>query len=151
MNMDSISIRFNELFEQGQILVSRMCAGRKAGELKFNWVPNDCIVEYQSWVLSAVNLVHIIVLEDNIFAMQCNDLMALEKSRGRISSPFFLRIFGLFSSAKDEWEKGLLKKIEFIVAGATFDKFLDHASDYHRGGKKTESSVLASAVLEDTV
>ncbi|WP_227870579.1 hypothetical protein [Orrella marina] len=34
---------------------------------------------------------------------------------------------------------------------STFDDFLIHANDFHRVGKKTESSVLCSAVFEDAV
>jgi uncharacterized protein YutE (UPF0331/DUF86 family) len=45
----------------------------------------------------------------------------------------------------------MLAKIEYIIAAATFDEFLDHAKEYHGANKKMEASVLASAVLEDTV
>ncbi len=33
----------------------------------------------------------------------------------------------------------------------SFDSFLDHAAQYHKGNKKIEAAVLGSAVLEDTV
>ena len=58
---------------------------------------------------------------------------------------------GLLIGAKEEWEHGLLEKIEYIIAGATFDDFLDHVTQYHKGNKKIEAAVLGSAVLEDTV
>jgi uncharacterized protein YutE (UPF0331/DUF86 family) len=58
---------------------------------------------------------------------------------------------GLLASTREEYEHGLLGKIEYIVAAATFDDFLDHATSYHKANKKIEASVMASAVLEDTV
>jgi uncharacterized protein YutE (UPF0331/DUF86 family) len=60
-------------------------------------------------------------------------------------------MLGLLKGTKEEWDHGLLGRMEYIVAGATFDDFLDYADEYHKGNKKMESSVLASAVLEDTV
>ena len=60
-------------------------------------------------------------------------------------------MLGLLTGVKDEWDHGLLGKIEYIVAGATFDDFLDHAAQYHKGSKKIEAAVLGSAVLKDTV
>jgi len=61
------------------------------------------------------------------------------------------RALGLLLSARDEWSAGMLRRIEYVIAAATFDDFLDHAAEYHKAGKKIEASVLASAVLEDTV
>jgi uncharacterized protein YutE (UPF0331/DUF86 family) len=57
----------------------------------------------------------------------------------------------LLNSAYDEWQYGLLKDIQYIVAAETFDDFLDHAASYHKSNKVIESSVLASSVLEDTI
>jgi len=68
-----------------------------------------------------------------------------------IASHLVQKMYGVLNAAKTEWDHGLLRKIEYIVIAATFDDFLDHAAAYHRGNKKTESSVLASAVLEDTI
>jgi len=63
----------------------------------------------------------------------------------------FHKVLGLLTSAKQEWDRGLLRQIEYIVTAEAFDDFLDHASLYHKGNKKVEASVLASAVLEDTI
>lgn len=48
-------------------------------------------------------------------------------------------------------QNGLLRKVEYIFVASTFDDFLTHAADFNRAGKKTESSVLCSAVFEDAV
>jgi hypothetical protein len=46
---------------------------------------------------------------------------------------------------------GLLRRAEYIFVASTFDDFLDHATEFHRAGKKIESAVLCSAVFEDAV
>jgi len=102
-------------------------------------------------MLSVTNLIYAILPDNNVYVKQCGDLLSNEKFKTGISSPLFLRLFGIFSSAKNEWDKGLLNKFEYIIAGATFDNFLDHATQYHKGNMKTEAGVLASAVLEDTM
>ncbi|GAI58184.1 unnamed protein product [marine sediment metagenome] len=60
-------------------------------------------------------------------------------------------MLGLLISAQTDWSEGMLREIEYVIAAETFDDFLDHATSYHRAGKKIEASVLASAVLEDTI
>lgn len=44
-----------------------------------------------------------------------------------------------------------MRKAECIFVASTFDEFLDHAAEFHKSGKKIESSVLASTVFEDAV
>ncbi|GAI03064.1 unnamed protein product, partial [marine sediment metagenome] len=68
-----------------------------------------------------------------------------------IPSKIVLKMLGLLISAQEEWSKGMLREIEYVIAAETFDDFLDHAASYHKAGKKIEASVLASAVLEDTI
>lgn len=46
---------------------------------------------------------------------------------------------------------GFLKKAEYIFTATAFDDFLDHAEQFHKAGKKIESSVLSSIVFEDTL
>jgi hypothetical protein len=61
------------------------------------------------------------------------------------------KLLGLLDSVLEEIQRGLLRKAEYIFIASTFDDFLDHASEYHKANKKIESSVLASAVFEDSV
>jgi uncharacterized protein YutE (UPF0331/DUF86 family) len=57
----------------------------------------------------------------------------------------------LVEALRDDWDKGLARRIEYVVIAETFAGFLDQAEDYHRGQKKIEASVLVSAVFEDGV
>jgi uncharacterized protein YutE (UPF0331/DUF86 family) len=50
-----------------------------------------------------------------------------------------------------ELSENRLLKIEYEITATNFDDFLDHAKHYHKGGKKTEAAVIASAIFEDTI
>ena len=62
-----------------------------------------------------------------------------------------LNLHGVLASLLDEMKAGLLNRVEDIIISETFDKFLDYAIEFHKGGKKKESSILASVVLEDSI
>lgn len=115
------------------------------------WVPKVRIPEFRSWLTSAVNLIHYVSPSGAPLAQECDRLMEDDHLKQGVPSDVLVLMLGLLRGAKDDWEHGFLGRIEYIVAGATFDDFLDHAAEYRRGNKKIEASVLASAVLEDTV
>lgn len=143
---DKICERFNELLKEGADLVQKL--PKNPYELR---VSNEEIPRYQSWLSSVSNLIRVVTKEDNYFSEECNRLITHEHMSGGIPKQIIQKMQGLLSSAKEEWSKGLLRKIEYVISAATFDDFLDHAAVYHKGNKKTEASVLASAVLEDTI
>jgi hypothetical protein len=121
-----------------------------AGSYQY-WVPKVRIPEFRSWLTSAANLIYHVSPPSSHLTQECNRIMADEHLKQGVSSNVLVLMLGLLTGAKDEWDHGLLGKIEYIVAGATFDDFLDHADEYHKGNKKVEAAVLGSAVLEDTV
>ncbi|NQT24299.1 hypothetical protein HQ585_02985 [candidate division KSB1 bacterium] len=145
---ENIGGRFTELVSIGQNLIKT--APHYKGKLEY-WVPDERVAEYQQWISSSANLINIVTLPDSTFRKECARILADKDAMTGISSKMIQKMYGLLSSAKDEWEQGLLRKIEYMVVAETFDDFLDHADVYHKGNKKTEASVLASAVLEDTV
>jgi len=53
------------------------------------------------------------------------------------------KMLGILESLAADLRAGLLNKFEYIVLGASFDNFLEHALDFHRSGKKQEAAVLA--------
>lgn len=115
------------------------------------WVPEVRIPEFRSWLTSASNLIHFVVSAETPLANECDRLMADDHLRQGVPSKLVVLMLGLLTGAKDDWDHGMLGKIEYIVAGATFDDFLDYAAQYHKGNRKIEAAVLGSAVLEDTV
>jgi len=158
---EEVTKRFEALINHGRGLIGTLGPATSVihadGKIEYNqksyeyWVPQKRIPEFRSWLTSASNLIHFVVPSETHLAKECDHLMADEHLKQGVPSNLLVLMLGVLSGTKDEWEHGLLGRIEYIVAGATFDDFLDYAAEYHKGNKKTESSVLASAVLEDTV
>ncbi len=157
---EDINNRFEALINQGQSLIGTIGPAlvkiSRDGNKTYDqnsyeyWVPQKRIPEFRSWLTSAVNLIHYVAPPEAHIAKECDRFLADDDLKRGVTSSVLVQMLGLLTRAKDEWEQGLLGKIEYIVAGATFDDFLDHAAEYHKGNRKIESSVLASAVLEDT-
>lgn len=145
---EDIEKRLSELLTIGQNLVNTLPYDKYGPTY---WVDKRRIVEYQQWLSSAANLIHLIAYSGSTFTEECEKLMNDKETESGIPTRIVQKMRGLLESAQDEWNRGLLRKIEYIIAAETFDDFLDHAISYHKGGKKIESSVLASAVLEDTI
>ena len=145
---DKICERFNELLREGAELVQNLPKDPHGSE---PWVRNEEIPKYQSWLSSVSNLIRTVTKNDSYFSEECTRLITHELMGHGIPTQIIQKMQGLLSSAKEEWSKGLLRKIEYVISAATFDDFLDHAAEYHKGNKKIEASVLASAVLEDTM
>lgn len=140
--------RFSELLTVGEKLVNSLPSDEHGPR---NWVQPHRIAEYQQWLSSVANLMHLVAPRDSTFIVECDRTMNDDALKHGVPARVVQKMHGLLKSADEEWKRGLLRKIEYIVAAETFDDFLDHAASYHKGNKKIESSVLASAVLEDTI
>ncbi len=158
---EKIKERFTTLLGEGKSLIESIppleiptdqYGGRKCipGRLESS-VKDPDIPRYQSWLSSVANLLHNITSPKSYFAKECDQLMSDEGFKHGVPSTIVLKMYGLLKAANTEWEHGLLRNIKYVIMAATFDDFLDHAAFYHKGNKKTEASVLASTVLEDTV
>ncbi len=145
---ENIRKRLNSLIREGKSLTQRLEDSN--GEIRF-WVDEFMISIYQKWLASAYNLVSIISNPGSYYFDEATKCINFKPSQRGIPSDTIIKIYGLLLSLKEEIKNGLLKKIEFIFGAITFDNFLDHADYYHKANKKVESSVLASAVLEDTL
>jgi hypothetical protein len=144
---EELQARFGELMKHGGALVAGLPRDEYGPE---NWIRGDQIPQYQRWLTSVVNLLSIVTVSDSFYVREASRLMGHAEQGQGIMSATVQKMAGLLESAYEEWQRGLLRKIEFIVAASTFDDFLDHAAMYHKGNKKVEAAVLASAVLEDT-
>ncbi|MBN1795871.1 MAG: hypothetical protein JW804_04295 [Sedimentisphaerales bacterium] len=158
---EDITNRFEALINQGQKLIGTLGPAvsiiRQDGTTEYDnnkyeyWVPEKKIPEFRAWLSSATSLIHFITPDGTHYAQECDKVMASEDLERGIPSKVLVLMLGLLMGAKNDWQCGFLGKMEYIISGATFDDFLDHAEKYHKGGKRIESSVLASAVLEDTI
>jgi hypothetical protein len=144
-----IEKKFTELLATGQKLTNSIPYDKYGSPV--HWVDVKRIAEYHQWLTSVANLVNLIAPANSIFMAECNRLMNDERFKIGIPTRVVQQMYGVLNSALEEWKAGLLRKIEYIVVAETFDDFLDHATQFHKGNKKIESSVLASVVLEDTV
>ena len=140
--------RCEELITKGLQLVAQI---RYFKGSPHYWYRDEEIADIQSWIASVGNYFRLTASPDTYFYQECNRI--LEDPDLRRGVPFHIvqKLLGLLQSIKTEIERGLLKKAEYLFIATTFDDFLDHASTYHKGGKKIESAVLASAVFEDTI
>lgn len=115
------------------------------------WVPEHQIAAYMKWLSSALNLIEVLAPPGSHYARESTRIQEHEDFGTGVASQLFRQTLGLLQAAKEDFEKGLLSRVEYVVAGAAFDDFLDHAAAYHKGNMKNEAAVLAGAVLEDTV
>lgn len=145
---ETIDQRFKDLIQEADRLIKAI--PWYEGEPRY-WVEDHQIAEYQKWLGSSANLLKLVTTSDSLFARESNKILGDQDAKIGISYRMVQKMYGLLLSAQDEWALGLLRKIEYMVVAEAFDDFLDHATYYHKGNKKKESSILASAVLEDTV
>jgi uncharacterized protein YutE (UPF0331/DUF86 family) len=144
----SIETRFEELLDKGAELAESLPRDEYGLE---EWINSEDISRYQSWLASSANLICSVARKGSHFHEECERLCSNTTLANGIPTHVVQKMHGLLVSGQQEWESGLLREIEYIVFAESFDDFLDHAAQYHKGNKKVESAVLASAVLEDTV
>lgn len=143
-----IKARLDALIERGNQLNRHIPRGEYGPQY---WIKDEQLAEFQAWLSSAANVILAIAPTNSPLAQQVTSLMIHEDLKNGLPSHVVLKMQGVLASAREEFEHGMLAKIEYIVAAATFDDFLEHATGYHKGNKKIEASILASTVLEDTV
>src|SRR5207245_760920 len=136
--------RCKELLDQGKIHATRIPSYRGTQN---SWYPADMIGELQAWIASVANLIRVMATPDTYYLQECHRI--LEHKDLSMGVPYLIiqKLIGLLGSLLEESQRGLLRKAEYIFVASTFDDFLDRASDYHKGGKMMESSVLGQRSL----
>jgi hypothetical protein len=109
------------------------------------------VVAAQNWFSSAANTIQQIAPPGSFYAAELARIVCNEQLTSGFPHASMQKLLGLLQSVQQEAKSGLLVKLEDQVVATTFDDFIDHAVQYHKSGKVKESSVLASAVLEDTL
>ncbi len=105
----------------------------------------------QSWIASAANFFRLCATPDTYFLQEATRIVEDKQLAGGVPYHTVQKLVGLLQSIAEEMQHGFMRKAEYIFVASTFDDFLDHAAEFHRSGKKIESSVLASTVFEDAV
>ena len=141
--------RAKELLERGKRHSAAIKRSDKHGANY--WYSEDQIPEIRSWLDSVFNLFRLITTPDMHFHEQVPEISKDNDLKHGVPYWAVQKLCGNLTSVIEEIELGLLKKAEYIFMASAFDDFLDHADYFHKGGKKMESSVLASIVFEDTL
>ena len=115
------------------------------------WCRESHMKNLQSWISSSANIIFLTVNQDSYFHKECNKIVNDENLNSGIPLHTVRKLTGLLESLKSEIESGFLRQLEYIFTASAFDDFLDHAIQFHKSGKKIESSVLASVVFEDSI
>lgn len=146
--MNEIEERLNHLHSQGEVYINKI--GHYEGRPEY-WYESQYIPDIQSWILSIVNIVSLLVSTDSHYSRECMKITGSEDLGSGVPYYAVQKLTGLLKSLKEEISLGFLRKIEYMVFATAFDDFLDHAEQFHKGGKLMESGVLASIVFEDTI
>jgi len=146
---EQIEKRFENLIQLGQQLINQI-RRNEYGTHEY-WVDSNKLTAYHSWIYSVNNFLNFLSKANSLYSSEMATLLETKDVKGDVSSDVVKKIYGLLNSAFIEWKEGFLERIEYIIAAETFDDFLTHSEDYHKSNKKIEASVLASAVLEDTL
>lgn len=97
------------------------------------------------WITAAANLVAIATGGHGTYHERLQSEAASDvklKSRTEV-------VLGLLTSFRIDFERGLVRGLEYPIAAETFDEFLDHARRFARDRKPMEAAILVSAVFED--
>ena len=123
-----------------------MCIGRPV-----YWFNDEEIPALQAWIASAANLFRLCATPDTYFLQEATRIVEDQALSGGVPYYTAQKLIGLLQSILEEMKQGLMQKAEYIFVASTFDDFLEHAAEFHKSGKKIESSVLACTVFEDSV
>lgn len=143
-----LEARCLELIERGRALASyiRVYDGRPN-----YWFRAEDVSSLQAWIASTANFFRLCATPDTYFLQEAARIVKDEQLVGGVPYHSVQKLIGLLLSISEEMKHGLMRKAEYIFVASTFDDFLDHAAEFHKAGKKTESSVLASTVFEDAI
>jgi uncharacterized protein YutE (UPF0331/DUF86 family) len=147
----AIEKRFADLITTGDRLLEAVPREQFSDRGRDYWLPNERLPEYRQWMASASNLLKTVARKGSHFFDEPDRLLARKGDQDGFQTTRFAELLGTVKAAYEEWQHGLLRELEYVVAAETFDDFLDHAAAFHRAGKKIEAAVLVSVVLEDAL
>ncbi len=140
--------RCQELLIHGRTLASRIRVHRG---LPNSWFRAEDVPALQAWIGSVANFMRLCATPESYFLQECARIVEDKLLAHGVPYHTAQKLLGLLESVAEEMRHGLMRKAEYVFVASTFDDFLEHATEYHKSGKKIESAVLASAVFEDAV
>lgn len=151
-NVEAIDRRFRALIDEGNQHVTNHFS-------KTLGVTMDTRLAH-GWTTAALNLIYVVTRGRGPYFEQAQKTADFDGGVTLDGKPFApvivtsgraVRMHGILINVYEDWQTGLLRQFEYIVSAENFDQFLQHAEQYHRGGKHMESGVLVSTVFEDSL
>ena len=103
-----------------------------------------------AWITSAQNVIHLVVSRDSSPYREKVDRIAQMDTDYTVHRRV-REVAAVLRTLLDDVSAGLITSVEAQAAAATFDQFLDHAEEYFKSDRKSESGVIAGVVFEDTI
>jgi len=132
----------------------RITALIKEGEpfRKEKWmIPIEKAAACEYWFNKIIALTQQITAIDSFFYNEAQSIINNSKRQGGIFCNNVQMMFGFLRHLHEAIDKGYLTKIENEIMAADFNNFLEHAIHYCDNSQKIESSVIASAIFEDSI
>lgn len=115
------------------------------------FVERSRISECQFWFSEVITWMRRSVGADSFYCEEAVRIQGNSKRQGGIYIDDVQMMIGHLKQFRSAVHGDLLTELHARISASDFDDFLDHAHEYHRINRKIESSVIASAVLEDSI
>ena len=109
------------------------------------------ISECQFWFSEVITWINRSVGSDSFYYKEAVRIQANSKRQGGIYIDDVQMMIGHIKQFRSALYDDLLSDVHASLSASDFDDFLEHAQEYRRLNRKIESSVIASAVLEDSI
>lgn len=116
-----------------------------------HFVERPLISECQFWFSEIITWTKRSVGADSFYCKEAVRIQANSKRQGGIFIDDVQMMIGHLKQFRSAVENDLLSDVQAGLSASDFDNFLEHAQEYHRLKRKIEASVIASAVLEDSI
>jgi uncharacterized protein YutE (UPF0331/DUF86 family) len=103
----------------------------------------------RQWITASANLLALVTARRGMHWEATQTILA--KLDERIDTRGVSELEGVLAAVDADRKLGLLNEVAYQIYAETFDDFLDQAERMHKSGSLEGSSVLAAAVLEDTM
>jgi uncharacterized protein YutE (UPF0331/DUF86 family) len=116
-----------------------------------HFVERSLISECQFWFSEVITWIRRSVGSDSFYCEEAVRIQGNSKRQGGIYIDDVRMMIGHLRQFRSAVYDDLLSGLHASISASDFDDFLDHAQEYHRLNRKIESSVIVSAVLEDSI
>lgn len=123
----------------------------KPFEQEKGMIPAEKTAACEYWFNKIMTLVQQITAIDKFFYNESRSIINGSKRQGGIFCNNVQMMLGFLKHLYEAIDKNQLTKVENELTAADFNQFLEHAIYYCGNNKKMESSVIASAIFEDSV